>query len=78
MLNSAFLSSSNGQKQNSKVKCPVEKIGFLETYEMIKREKYMEPIREFYDGDLIKVITGIRRCGKSVILKQIIEEKKRR
>ena len=26
---------------------------------MIKREKYMEPIREFYDGDLIKVITGI-------------------
>ena len=41
---------------------------------MIKREKYMEPIREFYDGDLIKVITGIRRCGKSVILKQILEE----
>ena len=24
---------------------------------MIKREKYMKPIREFYDGDLIKVIT---------------------
>ncbi len=45
---------------------------------MIKREKYMEPIREFYDGDLIKVITGIRRCGKSVILKQIIEEIKER
>ena len=41
---------------------------------MINREKYMEPIREFYDGDLIKVITGIRRCGKSVILKQISEE----
>lgn len=41
---------------------------------MIKREKYIEPIREFYDGDLIKVITGIRRCGKSVILKQILEE----
>ena len=41
---------------------------------MITREKYMEPIREFYDGDLIKVITGIRRCGKSVILKQILEE----
>ena len=33
---------------------------------MIKREKYMNPVREFYDGDLIKVITGIRRCGKSV------------
>ncbi|MBR0384686.1 MAG: ATP-binding protein, partial [Eubacteriaceae bacterium] len=41
---------------------------------MIKREKYINPIREFYDGDLIKVITGIRRCGKSVILKQILEE----
>ena len=41
---------------------------------MIKREKYIEPVREFYDGDLIKVITGIRRCGKSVILKQILEE----
>ena len=42
--------------------------------EMIKREKYIEPIREFYDSDLIKVITGIRRCGKSVILKEIIDE----
>lgn len=49
-----------------------------ETYAMIKREKYIEPIREFYDGDLIKVITGIRRCGKSVILKQIMEEIKER
>ena len=45
---------------------------------MIKREKYMEPIREFYDSDLIKVITGIRRSGKSVILKQILEEIKAR
>ena len=41
---------------------------------MIKRNKYIEPIREFYDADLIKVITGIRRCGKSVILKQIADE----
>ena len=36
---------------------------------MIKREKYLLKIREFYDADLIKVITGIRRCGKSVLLK---------
>ena len=43
---------------------------------MIKREKYLARIREFYNIDLIKVITGIRRCGKSVILKQIIEELK--
>ncbi len=45
---------------------------------MIKREKYMEPIREFYDSDLIKIITGIRRCGKSVILRAIFEEIKTR
>ena len=41
---------------------------------MIKRENYLKKIRPFYDQDLIKVITGIRRCGKSVILKQIITE----
>ncbi|MCR5783799.1 MAG: ATP-binding protein [Clostridia bacterium] len=41
---------------------------------MIRREKYTEPIRDFYDSDLIKVITGIRRCGKSVILREITEE----
>ena len=41
---------------------------------MIKRERYLEKIRPFYDSDLIKVITGIRRCGKSVILKQIKDE----
>lgn len=43
---------------------------------MIKREKYLKQIREFYDANLIKVITGIRRCGKSILLKQIIEELK--
>ena len=41
---------------------------------MIKREKYLSLIRDFYDKDLIKVITGIRRCGKSILLKQIIDE----
>lgn len=45
---------------------------------MIKRENYLSKIREFYDADLIKVITGIRRCGKSVLLKQIIDEIKQR
>ena len=43
---------------------------------MIKREKYLKNIRPFYEEDLIKVITGIRRCGKSVILTQIIDELK--
>ncbi len=41
---------------------------------MIKREKYIAEIRGFYDSDLIKVITGVRRCGKSVILEQIKDE----
>lgn len=43
---------------------------------MIKREIYLSKIRPFYDNDLIKVLIGIRRCGKSIILKQIIEELK--
>lgn len=43
---------------------------------MIKREKYIAPIRSYYDSDLIKIITGVRRCGKSEILKQIIAEVK--
>ena len=41
---------------------------------MIKREKYIEKIRGFYDSDLIKIITGVRRCGKSVILESIMDE----
>lgn len=41
---------------------------------MIKREHYIKQIREFYDSDLIKIITGIRRCGKSVILEQVMNE----
>lgn len=43
---------------------------------MIKRERYLSRIRGFYDSDLIKILVGIRRCGKSVILNQIIEELK--
>ena len=38
------------------------------------REKYLQRIRPFYDSDIIKVITGIRRCGKSCILKAIMNE----
>ena len=38
------------------------------------REKYLKKMRPFYDSDIIKVITGIRRCGKSFILKAIMNE----
>ena len=41
---------------------------------MIKRERYLKEIRAFYDSNLIKIITGIRRSGKSVILEQIMAE----
>lgn len=41
---------------------------------MLNREKYLKQIRPFYESDLIKVITGIRRCGKSVVLEQIKDE----
>ena len=43
---------------------------------MIKRELYLSKIRPFYDSDLIKVIVGIRRAGKSTIMMQIIDELK--
>ena len=41
---------------------------------MIQREHYIAEVRPFYESDLIKIITGIRRCGKSVIMEQIINE----
>ena len=41
-----------------------------------KREDYLNKIRGFYNDTMIKVITGIRRCGKSYLLKTIIEELK--
>lgn len=41
---------------------------------MVIRERYLKLIRPFYNQDLIKVLIGIRRSGKSVILKQIIDE----
>lgn len=41
---------------------------------MIKREMYMKRIRPFIGTDLIKVMTGVRRSGKSVMLELIKEE----
>lgn len=41
---------------------------------MIKRERYMSQIRPFIGRDLIKVMTGIRRSGKSVMLELVKEE----
>lgn len=41
---------------------------------MIKRKFYLEKIVKLIDTEDIKVITGVRRCGKTVLLKQIIDE----
>lgn len=41
---------------------------------MIEREMYISKIRPFIGRNIIKVLTGIRRCGKSVMLELIKEE----
>lgn len=43
---------------------------------MVIREQILNRIRPFYDSDLIKVLIGLRRSGKSVILRQIMDELK--
>lgn len=40
---------------------------------MINRQEYLKQIVKFKDTDLIKIITGIRRCGKSTILEMYIK-----
>ena len=43
--------------------------------ELYKRENYLKRIRGFYDADdIIKVITGVRRCGKSSLMETIAAE----
>ncbi len=44
---------------------------------LYKRENYLRKIRGFYhDADMIKVLTGVRRCGKSTLMLTIMEELK--
>ena len=47
---------------------------FVEVKFMVKRELWLKKIRPFYENELIKVLIGIRRSGKSIILKQIQDE----
>ena len=49
-------------------------IGLQEVRNMIIRETYLKKIRPFIGGELIKVMTGIRRSGKSVMLEMIAKE----
>ena len=45
---------------------------------MIQRPEYLKELKNFKDKELIKVITGIRRCGKSTLLemyrKMLVED----
>ena len=43
---------------------------------LIKRETYLKEIRNLFGSDFIKVIVGLRRCGKTSLLKSIIDELK--
>ena len=45
---------------------------------MVDRELYMKKVINFIDKDVIKIITGMRRCGKSYLFKLIIQELKKR
>ena len=44
----------------------------IESYKLKKREKYLAKLIGFQDTELVKVITGIRRCGKSSLLKLMV------
>ena len=45
---------------------------------MIYRPMYVERIMKYADAPFVKILTGVRRCGKSTILKMIINELKKR
>ena len=38
-------------------------------YIMVQRNEYLEQLKKWKDDQVIKVVTGIRRCGKSTLLK---------
>lgn len=45
---------------------------------MIFRENYVKKIMAFTDTPFVKILTGVRRCGKSTIMQMIIEELRKR
>jgi predicted AAA+ superfamily ATPase len=46
----------------------------METKHLIERKQYMQTLRNLKDQNLIKVITGVRRCGKSTLLQMFADE----
>ena len=45
---------------------------------MINRPMYVDKIMRYADAPFVKILTGIRRCGKSTILKMIMRELQKR
>ena len=45
----------------------------IDSHELRRRDSYLNKLIGFQDTEPVKVITGIRRCGKSVVLKQIYD-----
>ena len=45
---------------------------------MINRPIYVDKIMAYADTPFVKILTGIRRCGKSTILKMLIKEMKKK
>lgn len=45
---------------------------------MIERPLYLDKIMPFVDTPFVKILTGVRRCGKSTILKMIIKKSKKK
>ena len=41
---------------------------------VIERPRYLQRLKTFQDKDLIKVVTGVRRCGKSTLLDLMKED----
>ena len=41
---------------------------------MVTRETYIQKIKPFFNTPVVKVFTGIRRCGKSVLMEQVRQE----
>lgn len=45
---------------------------------MIDRPTYTEKIMAYTDAPFVKILTGVRRCGKSTILKMIMDKLRER
>ena len=50
----------------------------MEVVTVVYRPMYVDKIMAYVDSPFVKILTGVRRCGKSTILKMIIEELKKK